>query len=145
MKMNRIIVIIVLVLFSVVAKGQSIVFTYDESGNRLSRELYVEQLKSLILNFPVQEKLLNDTIVADPSILVYPNPSKSYVFLEVKELAQDNLLSFILYNLQGEILIEEPHGNYFNSIDLTGIQKGIYILRVKIDKKIFDYKIIKSY
>ena len=146
MKITREIAVIVLFLVSIAARGQTIVFDYDDSGNRVSRELYTEQLKSGIIDFPVQESLLNDTIeVTDPSILVYPNPSKSYVFLEIKKLTQENLISYILFDLQGMILIEEPHGTLLNSIDMTRIPKGIYILRVKIDNDVFDYKIVKSY
>lgn len=144
--MNRITVVFVLLLLSILAKGQSIVFTYDDSGNRVSRELYTEQLKSLTIDFPIQEESLNDKIeVIDPSVLVYPNPSKSYVYLEIKKLTQQNSISYILYDLQGMILIEELHGTQFNSIDINSIPKGIYILRVKIGNKVFDYKVVKTY
>lgn len=145
MKMSRITVIIVLVLFSIVAKGQSIVFAYDDSGNRVSRVLYVEQLKSLIIDFPVQENILDDITEANPSILVYPNPSRSNVFLEIKELNQEPAISYTLYDLYGAILIQEENGLPFNSLDITTLTHGIYILRVKIDNKTFDYKVVKAY
>lgn len=73
-------------------------------------------------------------------IAVYPNPATS--FIEIK--SDQEVLFYQLFSANGKMLMDGNTGKKLFTIDLTGLQKGIYILNVRTDKRIVVKKIIKK-
>ncbi len=131
--------------------GQSIGFTYDANGNRVSRELIVEQLKSATAiagstskNDVVDPLQKPEDIAETPEVHVYPNPNKGILKVEIKNLSPGSSREMRIYDLAGrQVLVKENFENY-SEFDLNSLKDGIYILRIKIDDKALDWKVIKS-
>jgi hypothetical protein len=141
--------------------GQTINYTYDENGNRTTRVLIVEQQKSKGLNVPV-EKLkdipvevpkedLKETetktekeAVGELKTLVYPNPSKGLIKIDIVNLPLDSRTEARLYDLSGtELIVKKNFDNYYE-MDINKLKDGIYILRIVINDVATDWKIIKN-
>ncbi|ANQ48035.1 T9SS type A sorting domain-containing protein [Flammeovirga sp. MY04] len=69
-------------------------------------------------------------------IQVYPNPSNNTVYIKTKTLGA----SAQLINLQGQLLKEFEIENFKQSVDISSLQKGIYLLKIGSE----TYKIIKE-
>lgn len=153
--------------------SQTITYTYDPigNGNRLGRTLTAAKLVSNIVEFPiVDQKSLStleniyssdssvNTDVADESAsekvftnendiatLVYPNPTKGLIKIEVSNMPLSSKSEMRLYDLSGnEKLVKRAFENN-SEIDLSQLRDGIYILRIKINESIFDWKVMKSH
>jgi hypothetical protein len=162
--------------------SQRIDFTYDDNGNRSSRILSVEQLRSNSVEFPVSNQRtlksanLNDISPLDYSLsesgesseilksseqnvsspeqiksddseiatLVYPNPSKGVLKIDVSNMPLNSNNELRIYDLNGtELLVKRNFDNY-SEIDISHLKNGIYILRIQINQKLFDWKVIKE-
>lgn len=84
----------------------------------------------------ISEKDINNNIV------VYPNPSSDFVNIHLP-----------LFLKNGEIFIYDSFGQEFSKKDLTGsnsiieisnLNSGIFFLRLSINNKIYNYKLIKQ-
>ena len=79
------------------------------------------------------------------SFSIYPNPSKGKIFLNL-ESKENVTAQFELIDLLGTILIVKPvdlvAGQNVKEIILENINKGIYIVRLKMDKNIINQRII---
>ena len=70
------------------------------------------------------------------SIIVYPNPTKS--FLNIKTKLN---ITYNLYDFTGKILIENSKKKI---VDISTLPNGVYLLSIKQHDKIFNKKIIKE-
>lgn len=84
----------------------------------------------------------NNDLISNETISVYPNPTKGGVIID---LVDDLLGSTIsITNLQGQILRQFKINTTNKTIDLTDLPKGIYLLTLQKEDKLYTQKIIKS-
>ena len=81
-------------------------------------------------------------------ISVYPNPTSDLLFLDfsVKNDGDNVLVS--LFDIQGKLLnnLEFNNllsGNYKKQMDFSYLNNGIYIVKIIVDNKTFESKIVK--
>lgn len=157
-----------LILFlSIRISAQTVAFTYDENGNRLTRTLTASRLSSPSKQIPSvinskslptsqensktnetgqTEMLEKNATLSEGEITlnVYPNPNKGILKVEFSNLPTKYESELRLYDLSGnEIAVKKNIENY-TELDITKFKDGIYILRVTIDSKIYDWKVIKN-
>jgi hypothetical protein len=181
MKLKRIILISLILIQVLPLFSQSVAFTYDSTGNRLTRTIVVQKLQSNETEFPVvdakalipvesaigagasqaiedkessqdskfssQEKSLNEkSIMGEGELitLVYPNPSKGLLKVEISNMPASSTNEMILYDLNGMELISKKNFDSYSELDISQFKDGIYILRIIINKNRFDWKIIKG-
>jgi len=131
--------------------AQTINFTYDENGNRTTRTLYTEQLRSISIQFPVinpkdlqRESMKEKITEGELATYVYPNPNRGLIKIDVTYLPLNAKTEARIYDLSGtERLVVRNFENYAE-IDISRFKDGVYILRIKINDSVFDWKIIKS-
>jgi hypothetical protein len=82
--------------------------------------------------------------IAQTEIKIYPNPTTEKITLEIFgwETLQTGI--FKLYNLSGQLLQEQPVHSVSTEVSLANLPKGAYILKVQINDRIEDWKIIKN-
>ncbi len=81
---------------------------------------------------------INQTL-SNSNILIYPNPTTSYINLKSTESFS---LNYKIYSLQGQLI---KTGQVDNSIiDLTNLNKGVYILQLYQESKLRTFKLIKE-
>ncbi len=88
--------------------------------------------------YPDCLNLSNDDF-SQENVSLYPNPAESEVFIDVFENAE-----YILTNINGQLLRDGLFLSGNNSIDLTGLNRGIYLLKISAEKGFVVRKIIKK-
>lgn len=75
---------------------------------------------------------------------LYPNPTREKINLELPHHAGDILIR--IYNQMGLLVYEYQRENNsdFYSIDVNGYEKGIYIIQVRTEEKIFTEKFMRE-
>jgi hypothetical protein len=82
--------------------------------------------------------------IAQTEIKIYPNPTTEKITLEITgwETLQTGI--FKLYNLSGQLLQERSVYSVTTEVSLANLPQGAYILKVQINDRIEDWKIIKN-
>jgi hypothetical protein len=125
-------------------------YIYDEAGNRILRRV----LQMTPINAPMAPQ---DSIEVDPfepeyfvekiaqvEIRIYPNPTTEKITLEISNMEKLQTGNFTLFSLTGQLLQEQPVHSATTIVSLANLPKGAYILKVHINDKIEDWKIIKN-
>jgi hypothetical protein len=122
----------------------SITYTYDSNGNRTKREL--DAKKSDIVSFPVKEqdiKPLEKLTEFEEGIKIYPNPTSGIIRVSLENFEDPIEGNLIIYNLSGIVLRQVKINAPFTEVDVNEIPDGIYVMRLFLNGKSLDYKIIK--
>ncbi len=77
-----------------------------------------------------------ETISNSNSFNLYPNPATSMIQIEMTEKAE----AINIYSLQGELLIETKNA----SIDISSLDRGIYIIQVKSESGLLTKRFMKE-
>jgi hypothetical protein len=159
MMQRRRIILMALVLIRVsILYGQTYEYAYDNNGNRVSRSIVVEQLQSKSDSFPVVNQkslqaLTNDmktqaseNLSEDGEIetLVYPNPNKGLLKIDISNMPAESKKEMRLYDLSGNELIIKKDFDSYSELDINKLKNGVYVLRIKINDKHYDFKVIKN-
>jgi hypothetical protein len=168
----KIITLIFIIPMALSLSGQTIQYDYDSNGNRIKRNIIVEEIQSNTVIFPVSNpktltpKFINDNfknkdeeksemikgsdsekvLSEDNSIrvLIYPNPTKGYLKLEIINKPLESQDEIRLYDLNGTLLMVRKDYDSFSEIDINHLRDGLYVLRIRINAQLFDFKIIKK-
>jgi hypothetical protein len=126
-------------------------FSYDDNGNRIKR--WVEVLKMMetdsTSNWIIQDTILkkksfNRDLTPDETISVYPNPSEGFLTLEIKEILPGACANVRLFTLSGQEMLQQNACNSLNTIDITSLAPGSYILVVRSGTRTSKWKIIRE-
>jgi len=139
--------LLITVLFSGTVQSQTnYQFTYDNSGNRLTRTLIV--LKSATIpNDSITAKELKtplDDQIGLQKARIYPNPTKGLLRIDLPALSEQEAM-IRLYDSNGKLIIQQTAVEENNEINLSSYPSGIYIMSIQIgrnDRK--EWKIIKE-
>ena len=118
-------------------------FTYDASGNRLSR---IIPLKSA--HITKQDTLANklstfEDLIGNRPVKIYPNPTKGLLKVEIPFTAEVTA-TIKIFNLQGALVKDQEVTDTFTELDLNDQPTGMYILRISIGELSSEWKIIKD-
>ena len=141
--MKKIVILLLLTasfsnLYSQLPQGSEICFEYDQSGNRIHRNLCP-------LN-PIRNGENAATVYTDKSnnVSLYPNPTLGHVSIKISEIAVDQKTEIRVYANSGELILKKE-GNYSEyEIDLSNFSQGIYNCNIYINDKPSLWRIIKQ-
>ena len=78
--------------------------------------------------------------VQPDNLLIYPNPSRNFIFIsDIEEIKNVQI-----YNTLGELIILQHSNSKQENIDISNLNKGIYFVEIKTNSKIYIRKIIKE-
>lgn len=143
--MKRITITLTFLLFLLLSvKAQTIHYLYDTSGNRVNRcSLKVEKVtladSATIVNEETKD-LADERIVG---LRIYPNPVNTIINIELATLPETQL-EYILSDINGKLLEEGRLLSTLTHLNLQNIRKGIYLLVIKEESKIEEFKIVKQ-
>jgi hypothetical protein len=158
MHIRRLLPLVLILIRVSILYGQTYEYAYDNNGNRISRSLVVEELQSRSVSFPVINqkdlKQLENAVKeglqeynseeGEISTLVYPNPNKGLLKIDISNMPIESKAELRLYDLSGtEMIIKKDLENY-SELNINYLKNGIYILRIKVNDKLFDFKVIKN-
>ena len=75
-------------------------------------------------------------------IKIYPNPTNQLLTVEIS--SQTKVSQIDIINIHGMLLSRKIVGNEQNSIDVSGLPGGIYIIQVRTESGVFSQKFIKQ-
>ena len=118
-------------------------YTYDNSGNRLTRQIIY--LKSAQTNDKSEKVEKTATVLGNNTFVsIYPNPTSGMLKLNIGEHFRDQSGSYVLMNSTGTIIESKHNLNVLETIDLSALPQGIYILRLTVDDETAEWKIVKE-
>ena len=85
---------------------------------------------------------------ASINVSVYPNPANSSLVLEINPVEQSSKGSYTIYGLIGNVITHKEFlgiaKNYTEEIDISSLEKGLYIIQVIINGATTAKKIVKN-
>lgn len=147
----RLTFIFVLFLFTLLASGAayaqtSYQYTYDNSGNRLTRAVILLKSATLPTDSLTAKELKKpiDDQVGLQKTRIYPNPTKGLLRIDLPSLTEQEAI-IRLHDQSGRLIIQQPAVEMNNELNLSSYPSGIYIMSIQIgqkDRK--EWKIIKE-
>jgi hypothetical protein len=155
--MKHYLLILLIALCSTFLQAQEVVTTAGSYGETTSGSLswtigepvietITNETNTLTQGFQ-QSKLtvttINDLKVSGIELSVYPNPTNSFLSIEVKtDKQRDFLLS--LFDLNGRLILQKKMAGNKQTIKMQNYKPGTYILKVtEANKEIRTYQIVK--
>ena len=127
--------------------SQDIEFIYDASGN------CIEKYKTITLASHIKKgNSLSDSIsskestdmIGDRTVTIYPNPTEGALRIEVKGECLKSPIVYFITDLSGKIFAQKQTYDLIYDYDMSRFASGVYLLRVVIDEKRKEWKIIKK-
>lgn len=144
--MNSKLLIVLGMIFSgttILAQSDSITdikFSYDNAGNRISREIiyFESQQKSALVSVEEELEFSN-------GLNIYPNPASNSVFVVLNQdaLEEQERIIYVYDNLGKEIL-QHPAHSQVNQIDVSRLLEGTYIFKLVFGPHHKEWIIIKN-
>ena len=151
MKTNIFLLGLIIPLFCMAQPSLIREYEYDEAGNRTLRKVVSMQLAppappdtTQTANLTPQTADYFVETIAQVEIKIYPNPTTENVTLEISNMEKLQTGKFTLYSLTGQLLQEHQVYSSTSTVPLSNLPKGTYILKVNINNRIEDWKVIKN-
>lgn len=126
--------------------GLGISYAYDYAGNRISRKIVA--LNSNLYHVKRQntepEPVAVKDKLGDRTITVYPNPTQGALAIGISGGDLSESTTLILYDAKGAMLQNFHTVEETTAIDMSTYPVGWYIVRVIVDAKATEFKIIKQ-
>ncbi len=158
MKTNQLILILALLLTPLIIFTQDIVFSYDETGNRILRDLMGEPLENTTIHGEETSAFghwVSDiTVTSDnfqSDICIAPNPSSGIYTIDLKNYKNINQAIFaaetgprlVIQTTAGKLLIMEEHITSPFQVDISDSPDGVYFLMLSFKDQTRTWKLIK--
>jgi hypothetical protein len=141
--MKLFLIIILAFFFSVISYSQVVNYAYDDSGNRTSRTITLSKsLLSETESAKSQERITEQ--VAEQTIIVYPNPVKEEVNVEISGFDDTRGGSVFLFDQSGRLLVTQSRILTRNTFNLSRYPAGIYFIIIQLGNNKSKYTIIKD-
>ena len=169
---TRIFIVFIVISFwnEINIKAQAFQATYinDANGNRIKATvIYLTtsiQSKTLPLDTLVKKDSLSQVNIsklpddgwtnpkidssATAIISIYPNPTHGLLYIEISGVNNDQIKStnnaITLWNIQGKETLTITPNSSSNTVDMSALPSGVYIINVYLSGKSNYYKIIKD-
>ena len=112
----------------------TLIFTYDKNGNRVSRSLYFERV--IDPNTPL-------AAVTSSAYTLFPNPTQGEFCLHINRPEKGMVIHATLLNVKGTILEEKQTSSESICFDLSKQPNGIYLLEIENVNETETWKVIK--
>jgi len=121
--------------------------SYSTNGISLSsiektpnNSLYAIGNNGLILKNEELVLSTNDEILSEHTN-IYPNPATDILHIDFNHNLNSNA-TIQFYDIYGQLIINKTTQSEVNSLKIKQLQKGIYFLRVTLEEKVYNKKII---
>ena len=150
MKIIKFILTVVLIFScaAISAQTESLKYTYDASGNRIEKALYLGETKkseqaSDESSNNEQEEVVEE-IIEDTKISIYPNPTEGSLRVDLENLPENQQSIISVFDMNGKAILKKTHLSSTNLVDLTHHPSGTYILIISIGDNNTRWKVMKQ-
>lgn len=116
-------------------------FTYDLSGNRIRKEILLTTTRS-VESLEEPQQFLDE--VADQTIIIYPNPTRGQLMVEIANQSDIISGSLTILSLNGKMILNKAVNQNQINLDISNEPAGTYVLHININGKTSTWKIIKQ-
>lgn len=115
---------------------------YDDNGNRMEKLVtrnakdYENLDENDIMNLEVSEDSFDD------NVLVYPNPNKGLINIQLYRENEQDVIIYELYNNLGVLIKTEQFTNSIR-VDISDNAAGIYLLKIITDEMMLNKIVVK--
>ena len=149
---TKITTLIAILTISFTTFAQDFTFSYDAAGNRIERVIYLSAKSTLQnssgMNQQTEEENAEQKTMKDQlsgfDLLLYPNPTKGEVLVKITGEESIELVSYNVYDTNGKVVATGTTASSTLLINLSRQKAGIYSLRININGKQQNWKIIKE-
>ena len=118
-------------------------FSYDDSGNRVSRDVIYYQSKGAKVSLTKPKK--EDEIESVKGFNIWPNPADHCVFVSLSDEAMKEVTRKIyLYDNSGRMILSMDAQSEVNQVDMQTLPSASYILRLVYGSRHKEWIIIKN-
>jgi hypothetical protein len=89
----------------------------------------------------VPSNVSNVVIIDSPKVMIYPNPVRDRLYIQFEE---DQPLQCKILDLQGRTVSQMQVVRSGESLDVSGLPPGIYVLKIVIREQVYSQKFIKN-
>jgi hypothetical protein len=139
---NLILLIAMPVCFSLALQAQEVRYTYDAAGNRTGYEVE-QQVQDTTIIQKVTEAPQQGQLQEVFTVRVYPNPVSSLLHVDLPDLPQGKTGTLEVYSSMGNPVMSPKPLGQTQSIDLSNVAPGLYMVRVTAGKHTVVSKILK--
>ena len=107
-------------------------YWYSSGGNNIS----ISQTFSATPFSGIQD------IGNDSGITIYPNPATDKIKIENLVLNKTSEAILFIYDLQGQLVLQQPIQQEKPVVDVSSMKKGVYFLQIRDEKKTFTKKLV---
>lgn len=147
MKKTKFIIFFSLMLYATISEAQTKVgFSYDVTSNRVKREIIRKSSVANKFSNSISASSIKPVSgrIDEMELTIYPNPTLGQLSVEITSMPQNTSGEITIYNMEGKLMQHQKKLKTLNQLDLSTCQAGIYILRIKIEKKVSEWKIVKK-
>ncbi|WP_309758702.1 T9SS type A sorting domain-containing protein [Flavobacterium sp.] len=94
----------------------------------------------VIVRKTVSNLSVNQTLLNESKIILYPNPTKNEIHLDIDETIRNEIKKISIYNLLGELVFSS--NKYVQTIPLTNISSGMYLVKISTSELEISKKLI---
>jgi len=142
--MKRTILLLVALFTSVIIYGQTTVsFTYDDSGNRTSRNTIGLKSTSETAEEANSTEPFSDKI-GEHAVLIYPNPVESELLIEIERLEENTYAEISLFDQGGRLVLTRDKITSSNTINLSHFSAGTYLMIIRLGSDKTKWTIVKE-
>ncbi|MFV8333518.1 T9SS type A sorting domain-containing protein [Flavobacterium sp. GSP14] len=94
----------------------------------------------VIVRKTVSNLSVNQTLLNESKIILYPNPTKNEIHLDIDETTRNEIKKISIYNLLGELVFSS--NKYVQTIPLTNISSGMYMVKISTSELEISKKLI---
>lgn len=122
-------------------------FAYDALGNRVKREIVLQNSDVAKRNLSSEEKKEDNfysDMLSEKQIRIWPNPTEGHLKVEIQGLAPEEKASLRITSMSGVVVDVKETTSPVSELDLSHCTNGIYLLHIATGGQETTWKIIKK-
>ncbi len=135
-------------LFYLSAFSQNAIrFAYDALGNRVKREIVLQNSDVVKRNMSSEEKKEDNfysDMLSEKQIRIWPNPTEGHLKVEIQGLALEEKACLRITSMSGAVVNVKETTSPVSELDLSHCINGIYLLHIATGRQETTWKIIKK-
>ncbi len=129
------------------AGGSETYVAHDPTGNQLTDSTLTYHSQSTSGGGGGSGAGLTEQGIAKPSISVYPNPAKDFMYINIANGIDNSSNSYSIKDITGNVLVsnklENVSGSVAKKVDTSSFPSGVYFVTVSMDGSVSTTKVVK--
>lgn len=137
--------LVIPVFFGGSLRAQTLKYTYDVAGNRISRVKVVDMSGGTKSISGDRRDVKVEDVVNELKVTIYPNPTKGIMRIDVEGVELKPESHIVIYNAGGSLIRSVKQISTSNVIDISSQPVGIYMMQIVLDNEhVSIWRIIKE-